>query len=204
VSGFFIFTAICKGNDMAFNLADYQTVQERTEIFHRLYPSGRIVLKLIKFDEHNVIMKCSVWRDGGEDRFGGLPDAVDDAQEPITATGINATSAVENCATSATGRALSLLGGELSPSKKRASASEMSKRGRVLLSQAQVAFDKGDLDELRELYTDSKESSVDPVIIQQILTLGSQLSQKKNSPVGKETNTTEEQPNGSATATETV
>ena len=80
----------------------------------------------------------------------------------------------------------------------------MSKRGRVLLSQAQVAFEKGDLDELRELYTDSKESSVDPVIIQQILTLGSQLSQKKNSPVGKETNTTEEQPNGSATATETV
>ena len=189
---------------MAFNLADYQTVQERTEIFHRLYPSGRIVLKLIKFDEHNVIMKCSVWRDGGEDRFGGLPDAVDYAQEPITATGINATSAVENCATSATGRALSLLGGELSPSKKRASASEMSKRGRVLLSQAQVAFEKNNLDELRELYTESKESSVDPVIVQQILTLGGQLAQKlKNSPVGKE-ETTEEQPNGSATATETV
>jgi hypothetical protein len=79
----------------------------------------------------------------------------------------------------------------------------MSKRGRVLLAQAQVAFDKGDLDELRELYTDSKEASVDPVIIQQILTLGSQLSQKKNTPVGKE-ETTDVQPNGSATATEAV
>jgi hypothetical protein len=173
---------------MAFNLADYQTVQERTEIFHRLYPSGRIVLKLIKFDEHNVIMKCSVWRDG-TDTYG-MPDAVDYAQEPITTTGINATSAVENCATSATGRALSLLGGELSPSKKRASASEMSKRGRVLLANAQVAFNKENLDELRELYTESKESSVDPVIVQQILTLGGQLAQKmKNTPVGKEETT---------------
>jgi hypothetical protein len=180
---------------MAFNLSDYQTVQERTEIFHRLYPSGRIVLKLIKFDEHNVIMKCSVWRESENDRFGGLPDAVDYAQEPITATGINATSAVENCATSATGRALSLLGGELSPSKKRASASEMSKRGRVLLSQAQGAFEKNNLDELRELYTESKESSVDPVIVQQILTLGGQLAQKmKNTSPENSMKTEEVQP----------
>jgi hypothetical protein len=187
---------------MAFNLADYQTVQERIEIFWRLYQNGRIVNKLIRFDEHNVIMKCSVWKDATDDF--GRPDAVDYAQEPITTTGINATSACENCATSSTGRALSLLGSELSPSKKRASASEMSKRGRILLANAQTAFDKQDLDELRELYTESKESSVDPVIMQQILTLGSQMSQKlKNTPVGKE-ETTDVQPKGSATATVTV
>jgi hypothetical protein len=184
---------------MAFNLADYQTVQERIEIFWRLYPEGRIFNDIVLTNETEVIIKCSVWKNANQQ----LPDATDFAQEPITKSGINATSAVENCSTSATGRALSLLGGELSPSKKRASASEMSKRGRVLLSQAQVAFDKGDLDELRELYTDSKEAAVDPVIIQQILTLGSQLSQKKNTPVGKE-ETTDVQPNGSATATEAV
>jgi len=184
---------------MAFNLADYQTVQERIEIFWRLYPEGRIFNDIVLTNETEVIIKCSVWKERNQQ----LPDATDFAQEPITKSGINATSAVENCSTSATGRALSLLGGELSPSKKRASASEMSKRGRVLLAQAQVAFDKGDLDELRELYTDSKEASVDPVIIQQILTLGSQLSQKKNTPVGKE-ETTDVQPNGSATATEAV
>lgn len=188
---------------MAFNLADYQTVQERIEIFWRLYPNGRIINKLIRFDESNVIIKCSVWKEVFVDRFT-LPDAVDYAQEPITTTGINATSAVENCTTSATGRALSLLGGELSPSKKRASASEMSKRGRVLLANAQLAFNEHDLDELRELYTESKESSVDPVIVQQILTLGSQMAQKlKNTPVGKE-ETTDVQPIGSATATVTV
>jgi len=185
---------------MAFNLADYQTVQERIEIFWRLYPDGRIFNDLVLTNEKEVIIKCSVWKNANQQ----LPDATDFAQEPITEKGINSTSAVENCSTSATGRALSLLGGELSPSKKRASASEMSKRGRVLLSQAQVAFEKNDLDELRELYTESKESSVDPVIIQQILTLGGQLAQKqKNTPVGKE-ETTDVQPNGSATATEAV
>ena len=181
---------------MAFNLADYQTVQERIEIFWRLYPEGRIFNDIVLTNEKEVIIKCSVWKNYNQQ----LPDVTDFAQEPITEKGINSTSAVENCSTSATGRALSLLGGELSPSKKRASASEMSKRGRVLLSQAQVAFEKNDLDELRELYTESKESAVDPVIVQQILTLGSQLAQKqKNSPVGKE-ETTEEQPDGSATA----
>jgi hypothetical protein len=185
---------------MAFNLADYQTVQERIEIFWRLYPDGRIFNDIVLTNEKEVIIKCSVWMNSNQQ----LPDVTDFAQEPITEKGINSTSAVENCSTSATGRALSLLGGELSPSKKRASASEMSKRGRVLLSEAQTAFDKDNLDELRELYTESKESAVDPVIVQQILTLGSQLAQKqKNTPVGKE-ETTDVQPNGSATATEAV
>lgn len=185
---------------MAFNLADYQTVQERIEIFWRLYPDGRIFNDLVRADEKEIIIKCSVWKNGNQQ----LPDATDFAQEPITEKGINATSAVENCTTSATGRALSLLGGELSPSKKRASASEMSKRGRVLLASAQLAFNEQDLDELRELYTEAKESAVDPVIVQQILTLGSQMAQKlKNPHVGKE-ETTQGQPNGSATATEAV
>ena len=105
--------------------------------------------------------------DGGKLEYGLLPPA----------------------ALEATGRALSLLGGELSPSKKRASASEMSKRGRVLLANAQHAFAEGNLEELRELYTEAKESSVDPVIVQQILTLGSQLSQKEKTSAGKEQTT---------------
>jgi hypothetical protein len=171
---------------MAFNLADYQTVQERIEIFWRLYPDGRIFNDIVLTNEKEVIIKCSVWKNSNQQ----LPDVTDFAQEPITEKGINSTSAVENCSTSATGRALSLLGGELSPSKKRASASEMSKRGRVLLANAQLAFNEENLDELRELYTESKESAVDPVIVQQILTLGSQMSQKlKNTPVGKEETT---------------
>jgi hypothetical protein len=185
---------------MAFNLADYQTVQERIEIFWRLYPEGRIFNDIVLTNETEVIIKCSVWKERNQQ----LPDATDFAQEPITKSGINATSAVENCSTSATGRALSLLGGELSPSKKRASASEMSKRGRVLLAQAQTAFEKEDLDELRELFTESKESSVDPVIVTQIRTLGGTLAQKmKNPTIGKE-ETIVGQPKGPTPATEAV
>lgn len=171
---------------MAFNLADYQSVQDRIEIYWRLFPEGRIVNDLVLINEKEVVIKCSVWKVAANTQ----PDAVDFAQEPITATGINATSAVENCSTSATGRALSLLGGELSPSKKRASSAEMSKRGRVLLADAQLAFNEENLDGLRWLYNESKESAVDPVIVEQILMLGSQMSQKlKNTPVGKEETT---------------
>jgi len=184
---------------MAFNLADYQTVQERLEIFWSLYKNGRIFNDIVLTNEKEIIIKCSVWKDANQQ----LPDVTDFAHEYVGKTGIGATSWVELCSTSATGRALSLLGGELSPSKKRASQTEMSKRGRALLSKAELAFDEGDINELRELYTEAKEASVDPVIIQQILTLGSQLSQKKNTPVGKE-ETTDVQPNGSATATEAV
>jgi len=186
---------------MGFNLADYQTVQERIEIFWRLYPDGRILNDIVLTNENEVIIKCNVWKDS---RNSQLPDVTDFAQEPITKTGINATSAIENCATSATGRALSLLGGELSPSKKRASTAEMSKRGRVLLANAQHAFAENNLDELRELYTESKESAVDPVIVQQILTLGSQVSQKLKNPIAGKEETTIGQPNGSTSATEAV
>ena len=164
-----------------FNLADYQTVQERIEIFWRLYPEGRILNEIVLTNDRECIIKCSVWKDGSK----VMPDSVDFAQEPITEKGINSVSAIENCSTSATGRALSLLGGELSPSKKRASATEMEKRGRKLLQDAKLAHDKGDVAELRELYTEAKETMVSPSVIQEILALGTDAA-KKNTSAGKE------------------
>jgi hypothetical protein len=112
---------------MAFDLSDYQSVQERIEIFRKIWPEGRIINELVFHSEKEVIVKCSVWK--FEDARGA--DAVDYAQETITEKGINSTSALEVCCTSATGRALSLLAGELSPSKKRASRTEMEKAGRL-------------------------------------------------------------------------
>jgi hypothetical protein len=132
-------------------------------------------------------VKCSVWK-FADDRGA---DAVDFAQETITEKGINSTSALENCVTSATGRCLSLLGGQLSPSKKRASRTEMEKVSRVsaarLWANAQTAFDKGNIDELRELYTESKESGIDAETIAKILDLGGSLAQKlRNAPDEKD------------------
>ena len=170
---------------MAFNLSDYQTVQERIEIFWKLYPNGRIVNKLIQFDQANVIVRCSVWKDTTEPTWKE-PDAVDYAQEPITEKGINATSALENCTTSATGRALSLLGGELSPSKKRASQSEMAKVARARDWDAELN-NANTRQECLALLNDAKSLGVNYKIVDMIIRKGKSLAEnEKNPPIGKE------------------
>jgi hypothetical protein len=172
---------------MAFNLSDYQTVQERIEIFWRLYPDGRIFNDLVLTNEKEVIIKCSVWKNANQQ----LPDATDFAQETITATGITATSAVEVCSTSATGRALSLLGGELSPSKKRASQTEMLKaaRTRDWVFEAKKLSDAKNMSGLRKLYEEARSLSMSEEVCNQILAIGKSLAEKENPPVGKEETT---------------
>lgn len=170
---------------MAFNLSDYQTVQERIEIFWRLYPEGRIFNDLVLTNEKEVIIKCSVWKNANQQ----LPDATDFAQEPITEKGINSTSAVENCATSATGRALSLLGGELSPSKARASRSEMEKvaRARNWVADLQNVTTRS---QALALLNEAKTLNANQTVINSIIALGKELAEnEKNPPVGKEETT---------------
>lgn len=173
---------------MAFNLSDYQTVQERIEIFWKLYPSGSIINKLIRFDDKTVIVRCSVWKDRSEPAWKE-PDAVDYAQEPITEKGINATSALENCTTSATGRALSLLGGELSPSKARASRTEMEKVAR-LRDWSKELDNANTREECLDLLSQAKELGANIKIVDMIISKGKKIAQsEKNPPVGKEETT---------------
>jgi hypothetical protein len=170
---------------MAFNLADYQTVQERIEIFWRLYPNGRIFNDLVLTNEKEVIIKCSVWKESTQQ----LPDATDFAQEPITEKGINATSAVENCATSATGRALSLLGGELSPSKARASRSEMEKVARAR-DWAKELDSANTRSQCLSLLNEAKTTGANANIVDMIIRKGKTLAEnEKNPPIGKEETT---------------
>jgi hypothetical protein len=173
---------------MAFNLADYQTVQERLEIFWKLHSNGRIFNDIVLTNEKEIIIKCSVWKDANQQ----LPDVTDFAHEYVGKTGIGATSWVELASTSATGRALSLLGGELSPSKKRASQTEMEKRQRSILVVAEKAYSNGEIDTLRDLVAEAKRDGVAQQWIDQIVQMGKDLA-KKNTPVGKE-ETTEVQP----------
>lgn len=167
-----------------FNLADYQTVQQRIEIFWRLYPEGRIFNDIVLTNEKEVIIKCSVWKD----RNAQLPDATDFAQEPITEKGINSVSAVENCATSATGRALSLLGGELSPSKARASQAEMLKaaRSRDWLFEAKKLASAGNISGLRKLNEEANQLGASSLILDEIVAIGKALVAKENTPAEKE------------------
>jgi len=106
-----------------FNLNEYQTVQERVEIFRQLHPTGRIVNEIVLINEKEVVMKSSVYLDVND----AHPVAVDFAQENVASKGVNSTSWVENCATSAAGRALALLGGGMSPKGKKPSREEMAK-----------------------------------------------------------------------------
>lgn len=166
---------------------EYQTVQERIDIFWKLHPRGRYSADIVAITENEVIIKASVWTD----RTEIAPTTVDYAQEPVLKEGRMAGNHVELGVTSALGRAISQLGGELSPDKKRASQTEMEKANRVLaarlLSEAQEAFDAQNLDLLRDLYTESKEHGLDPETIGKILEMGSKLAQKlKNAPTEKE------------------
>jgi hypothetical protein len=162
---------------MAFDLSDYQSVQERIEIFRKIWPEGRIINELVFHSEKEVIVKCSVWK--FEDARGA--DAVDYAQETITEKGINSTSALEVCCTSATGRALSLLAGELSPSKKRASRTEMEKAGRLrdwVKDLDATTTRKQALD----LYTEAKSLGVSGDVLEIIAAKGKQLAELENAP----------------------
>lgn len=106
-----------------FNLADYQTVQERVDLFRKTFPEGRIVNRMIHIDETSIIVECSIYLKATDE----LPTCVDLAHEVKDASPVNRTSWVENCTTSSTGRSISLLGGPFSPKGKRPSREEMSK-----------------------------------------------------------------------------
>ena len=81
----------------------YVLVNERVKAFRRLFPEGQIITELI--DDHNGVCTFKAIVTDGE---RGL--ATGYAQEKETSSYINKTSYIENCETSAVGRALGFLG----------------------------------------------------------------------------------------------
>jgi hypothetical protein len=130
-----------------FNLAEYQTVQERVDLLRDRYPLSRIVNKIAYVDETSIIVECSIYL--FPDDTG--PTCVDLAHEVKDASPVNRTSWVENCTTSSTGRAISLLGGEFSPKGKRPSRTEMEKVARIVGQPKPITIDPGSATTLEEL-----------------------------------------------------
>ena len=110
-----------------FNLADYETVEERIKRFYGDWPDGRILTENETIpayrDEKIWVVRALVFL-SGEDVERGCPKASGLAYEVDSATGPTAASALEVCETSAIGRALANAGYS---GNKRASREEMEK-----------------------------------------------------------------------------
>lgn len=103
-----------------FNLEDYETVEERLVKFWADNKDGRIITTLLDLSGTRFIVRAEIYR--------GLDTpvwATGLAEETVQGRGVNATSALENCETSAIGRALANAG--YATKGKRASREEMSK-----------------------------------------------------------------------------
>ena len=104
-----------------FNLADYETVEVRLEKFIKDYPDSRIATELEVCDRDRYIVKAYLYKTAADT----VAWTTGYAEEKVTDRGVNSTSALENCETSAIGRALANAG--YAAKGKRPSREEMSK-----------------------------------------------------------------------------
>lgn len=86
----------------------YASVAERINAFRKLYPTGFITTEIVSHDGTTIMMKATA---GYTDEGGQIVVlGVGHAQEVKGKGMVNGTSYVENCETSAVGRALGMLG----------------------------------------------------------------------------------------------
>jgi len=104
-----------------FNLADYETVEVRLEKFIKDYPDFRIATELEVCDKDRYVVKAYLYK-VATDLVAWTTGL---AEEKVTDRGVNSTSALENCETSAIGRALANAG--YAAKGKRPSREEMKK-----------------------------------------------------------------------------
>ena len=91
---------------MRFNLEDYAPVEERLKMFLEAFPDARVETELVRLEPPLVVFKASVFCTTGDDK----PKATGFAYEKEGDGPVNRTSYVENCETSALGRALANAG----------------------------------------------------------------------------------------------
>lgn len=104
-----------------FNLQDYETVESRLEKWHDKFPDSRVETELIEASNTRFVVFAKLFKTEADPK----PCATGLAFETITEKGVNSTSALENCETSAIGRALANAG--FAAKGKRASREEMAK-----------------------------------------------------------------------------
>jgi len=117
---------------------DYVEVNQRILAFWELYPNGKITTEIINLVNGTVTMRATVY-DGNTILVTGH------AQEKESSSFINKTSFIENCETSAIGRALGILG--IGATSSIASAEEVinaignQKKSKLVLSNEEQKFE---------------------------------------------------------------
>jgi hypothetical protein len=106
-----------------FDLALYETVAQRLVRWWTEYPDGRIITSIHHYDGSTIIMRAECYNN--DDRL----IATGYAEEVFGNSPVNKTSFLENCETSAIGRAIS--NSRIGHTGERASSTEMEKVNRV-------------------------------------------------------------------------
>jgi hypothetical protein len=129
-----------------FNLEDYETVEERLIKFWKDHPDGQIHTKLLDQNSGRFIVLAEIYRTEADSR----PWTTGLAEETVQGRGVNATSALENCETSAIGRALANAG--YATKGKRASREEMTKVATIKKTEAIIDETKAKMAETSGTY----------------------------------------------------
>jgi hypothetical protein len=106
---------------MSFNPADYAEVAERLPLFWKDCARGRIITEIVVDDGQRIVIRAELYADIAD----AVPTTTGFAEEIRGSSMVNKTSALENCETSAIGRALANY--QYQGSRKRASLEEMVK-----------------------------------------------------------------------------
>ena len=109
---------------MGFNLDNYEPVATRLQKFLDSHDEPRVITDMVHRGDDWCVFKASLY-------VGDVLVSTGWAEEHATDRGVNATSHVENCETSAVGRALANYGYAGSDPARRASREEMQKVARV-------------------------------------------------------------------------
>lgn len=89
-----------------FNLADYETVEDRLVKFWEDHKQGRILTSIHYYDDNRILVRAEIYFNREDDR----PVATGYAEEIRGASPVNKTSHAENAETSAIGRGLANCG----------------------------------------------------------------------------------------------
>ena len=153
---------------MGYNLDNYEPVEVRLDAFWKQYPNGRVHTAVMEKKEDSILILASIYAE----RNDMNPIATGIAEEIKGSSPVNRISWVENCETSAIGRALA--NANFAAKGKRPSREEMEKVQRQEVAQANVSAEQiekasmvfgaievaEDLEELKLIYTGAQEENL--------------------------------------------